>query len=48
MFHKSIGISTGFGFLGIVGLVGVLTSVYVFWAFSCLGGAACELATKIV
>lgn len=47
MFEKSIGVSSGLGFLGIVVLVGLVTSIFILWSMSCLGGLAVDLLGRM-
>ena len=47
LFEKSIGISSGLGFLGIVVLIGILTSIFILWSMSCLGGIAVDLIGRV-
>ncbi len=47
MFEKSLGWSSGLGFLAVVVLVGLLTSIFILWSMSCLGGLAVDLLGRI-
>jgi len=47
MFGKSLGWSSGLGFLAIVVLVGLLTSIFILWSMSCLGGLAVDLLGRM-
>ena len=47
MFEKSIGLSSGLGFLGIVVLIGIVTSIFILWSMSCLGGMAVDLLGRV-
>jgi len=47
MFEKSLGLSSGLGFLIIVVLIGLLTSIFILWSMSCLGGLAVDLLGRM-
>ena len=47
MFEKSLGVSSGVGFLGIVVLIGLVTSIFILWSMSCLGGLAVDLLGRV-
>jgi len=47
MSEKSLGWSSGLGFLAIVVLVGLLTSIFILWSMSCLGGLAVDLLGRM-
>jgi len=47
MFEKPLGWSSGLGFLAIVVLVGLLTSIFILWSLSCLGGMAVDLIGRM-
>ncbi len=47
MVEKSIGTSYGIGFVGILVLVGLMTSVFILWSLSCLGGMAFDLVNRV-
>lgn len=38
----SPGTSAGLGFIGVLVLIGIMTSVFLLWSLSCPGGAACN------
>ncbi len=48
LFSKQIGVGYGFGFVGALTMIGLMTSLFILWALSCLGGAACDLITRII
>ena len=47
MFEKSIGLSSGLGFLAIVILIGLISSIFILWSMSCLGGLAVDLLGRM-
>lgn len=51
MFSKaingSLGVSTGLGLFGVMALVATLTSLFLIWSMSCLGGGLVFLATGL-
>lgn len=47
LFRRSIGVSYGLGFVGIVSLLAMITSLFILWSVSCAGGAAFDLAARI-
>ncbi|WP_291316580.1 hypothetical protein [Desulfuromonas sp.] len=48
LFSRPIGSSTGMGFFAIVGMIGLLTSFFILWSLSCLGGATFDLASRLI
>lgn len=48
MMAKPIGISTGICFAGTSLMIGMMTSAFILWAFSCLGSGACDLVSGMI